>query len=114
MGRTMRSREPNAVVEWVCDACRYDGIESRFLVDDYFFCSRRWEEILTGLVKVKRRISETLLQDAGRRRRSRYAKLAERENRDREASPSRRFDELAAAGGCTRDSSGSNRSILTT
>src|ERR1700694_5303196 len=49
MGRTMRSREPNAVVEWVRDACRFHGIESLFLVDDDFFRSPRWEEILIGL-----------------------------------------------------------------
>ena len=54
MGRTMRSREPDAVVHWVRDAIRYHGIESLFLVDDDFFRSPRWEEILTGLVEVKK------------------------------------------------------------
>src|SRR6266849_1657961 len=39
MGRTMRSREPNAVVQWVHDAARNHGIESLFLVDDDFFRS---------------------------------------------------------------------------
>src|ERR1700730_12289310 len=54
MGRTMRSREPEAVVNWVRDASRYHAIESLFLVDDDFFRSPRWEEILTGLVEVKK------------------------------------------------------------
>src|SRR6266851_8989831 len=54
MGRTMRSREPDSVVSWVRDACRNHGIESLFLVDDDFFRSPRWEEILTGLVEVKK------------------------------------------------------------
>src|ERR1022692_1603690 len=54
MGRTMRSRDPDPVVSWVRDACRNHGIESLFLVDDDFFRSPRWEEILTGLVEVKK------------------------------------------------------------
>ena len=54
MGRTMRSREPNAVVRWVRDAVCNHGIESLFLVDDDFFRSPRWEEILTGLIGVKK------------------------------------------------------------
>jgi len=52
MGRTMRSREPGSVVQWVRDAIRNHGIQSLFLVDDDFFRSPRWEEILTGLVGV--------------------------------------------------------------
>ena len=65
MGRTMRSREPNSVVEWVRDAIRNHGIESLFLVDDDFFRSPRWEEILSGLVEVKKEYPEAFLHDAG-------------------------------------------------
>src|ERR1700730_5338528 len=54
MGRTMRSREPDPVVHWVRDAIRYHGIQSLFLVDDDFFRSPRWEDILNGLVEVKK------------------------------------------------------------
>jgi hypothetical protein len=54
MGRTMRSREPGAVINWVRDAISNHGIESLFLVDDDFFRSPRWEEILNGLVEVKK------------------------------------------------------------
>ena len=50
----MRSREPNAVVTWVRDAIRFHGIESLFLVDDDFFRSPRWEEILTGFIELKK------------------------------------------------------------
>jgi radical SAM superfamily enzyme YgiQ (UPF0313 family) len=54
MGRTMRSRDPKSVVQWLRDACENHGITSLFLVDDDFFRSPRWEEILTGIVEDKR------------------------------------------------------------
>src|SRR5262249_13082723 len=37
MGRTMRSREPDRVVQWVRDAIQNHGIDTLFLVDDDFF-----------------------------------------------------------------------------
>ncbi|MBI3759274.1 MAG: radical SAM protein, partial [Deltaproteobacteria bacterium] len=100
MGRTMRSREPNAVVTWVRDAARNHGITALFLVDDDFFRSPRWEEILTGLIEVKKEFPklEFMMQvdvDA-----SCYANVAEGETEGAKHRRSRRFTELAAKAGC--------------
>src|SRR5208282_1045761 len=100
MGRTMRSREPNAVVTWVRDACQNHGIESLFLVDDDFFRSPRWEEILTGLVEVKKeypKLSFMMQVDVDA---SCYANVAEGETETAKHRRSKRFTELAAAAGC--------------
>jgi radical SAM superfamily enzyme YgiQ (UPF0313 family) len=100
MGRTMRSREPNAVVEWVRDAMQYHGIESLFLVDDDFFRSPRWEEILTGLIELKKeypKLSFMMQVDVDA---SCYANVAEGETETAKHRRSKRFTELAAAAGC--------------
>ncbi len=100
MGRTMRSREPEAVVNWVRDACRNHGIESVFLVDDDFFRSPRWEEILTGLIEVKKefpRFSFMMQVDVDA---SCYANIAEGETETAKHRRSKRFTELCARAGC--------------
>lgn len=100
MGRTMRSREPEAVVNWVRDACRNHGIESLFLVDDDFFRSPRWEEILTGLIEVKKefpRFSFMMQVDVDA---SCYANIAEGETETAKHRRSQRFTELCARAGC--------------
>jgi radical SAM superfamily enzyme YgiQ (UPF0313 family) len=100
MGRTMRSREPDAVVSWVRDACRNHGIESLFLVDDDFFRSPRWEEILTGLVEVKKefpKLSFMMQVDVDA---SCYANVAPGETESAKHRRAKRFTELAAAAGC--------------
>jgi radical SAM superfamily enzyme YgiQ (UPF0313 family) len=100
MGRTMRSREPEAVVHWVRDAIRFHGIESLFLVDDDFFRSPRWEEILTGLVEVKKeypRLSFMMQVDVDA---SCYANVAEGETEGAKHRRSKRFVDLAARAGC--------------
>ncbi|MDO8433047.1 MAG: radical SAM protein [Candidatus Binatus sp.] len=100
MGRTMRSREPDSVVSWVRDACRNHGIESLFLVDDDFFRSPRWEEILTGLIDVKKeypKLSFMMQVDVDA---SCYANVAEGEAETAKHRRSRKFTELAAAAGC--------------
>ncbi|HXZ88660.1 MAG TPA: radical SAM protein [Candidatus Binataceae bacterium] len=100
MGRTMRSREPNAVVQWVRDAVRNHGIESLFLVDDDFFRSPRWEDILTGLVDVKKeypRLNFMMQVDVDA---SSYASLEEGESETAKHRRSRRFVDLAAKAGC--------------
>jgi radical SAM superfamily enzyme YgiQ (UPF0313 family) len=100
MGRTMRSREPNAVVRWVRDAVCNHGIESLFLVDDDFFRSPRWEEILTGLIGVKKefpKLSFMMQVDVDA---SCYASLEEGETETAKHRRSRRFVELAARAGC--------------
>ena len=100
MGRTMRSREPDLVVSWVRDACRNHGIESLFLVDDDFFRSPRWEEILTGLIEVKKeypKFSFMMQVDVDA---SCYANVAEGETEGAKHRRAKRFTELAAAAGC--------------
>jgi radical SAM superfamily enzyme YgiQ (UPF0313 family) len=100
MGRTMRSREPDAVVSWVRDACRNHGIESLFLVDDDFFRSPRWEEILTGFVEVKKefpKLSFMMQVDVDA---SCYANVAPGETETAKHRRAKRFTELAAAAGC--------------
>ena len=100
MGRTMRSREPDAVVSWVRDACRNHGITSLFLVDDDFFRSPRWEEILTGLVEVKKEYPQLSFMMQVDVDASSYANLAEGETETAKHRRSRRFVELAAKAGC--------------
>jgi radical SAM superfamily enzyme YgiQ (UPF0313 family) len=100
MGRTMRSREPGSVVQWVRDAIRNHGIESLFLVDDDFFRSPRWEEILTGLVGVKKEYPQLSFMMQVDVDASCYANLAEGESESAKHRRSRRFVELAAKAGC--------------
>ena len=100
MGRTMRSREPEAVVQWVRDAVRNHGISSLFLVDDDFFRSPRWEEILTGLVGVRRDFPDLCFMMQVDVDASCYANLADGENETAKHRRSRRFVELAAKAGC--------------
>jgi radical SAM superfamily enzyme YgiQ (UPF0313 family) len=100
MGRTMRSREPEAVVQWVRDAIRNHDISSLFLVDDDFFRSPRWEEILTGLVAVKKEFPQLSFMMQVDVDASCYANLAEGESESAKHRRSRRFIELAAKAGC--------------
>ncbi|HLH76643.1 MAG TPA: radical SAM protein [Candidatus Binataceae bacterium] len=100
MGRTMRSRDPKAVVAWVRDAVFNHGIDSLFLVDDDFFRSPRWDEILTGMVEVKKefpRLSFMMQVDVDA---SCFANVAEDEKSSAKHARSQRFVELAARAGC--------------
>jgi len=54
MGRTMRARDPQAVVRWIRDAGQHHGIDSLFIVDDDFFRSPSWEPILEGMADYRR------------------------------------------------------------
>ena len=78
----------------------HHGIESLFLVDDDFFRSPRWEEILTGLVEVKKefpKLSFMMQVDVDA---SCYANVAEGETETAKHRRSKRFTELAAEAGC--------------
>ena len=100
MGRTMRSREPAALISWVRDAISNHGIESLFLVDDDFFRSPRWEEILNGLIEIKKefpKLSFMMQVDVDA---SCYANIEEGETETAKHRRSRRFVELAAKAGC--------------
>jgi radical SAM superfamily enzyme YgiQ (UPF0313 family) len=97
MGRTMRSRDPDAVVEWVRDAYDRHGIRNLLVVDDDFYRSPRWEAILTGMAALRRGrpdLSFVMQVDMEAAAHERCAVDGARPAR------SRRFVELAAAAGC--------------
>ncbi len=54
MGRTMRSRDPGAVIDWVRDAYDRHGIRNLLVVDDDFYRTPQWEPILTGMAELRR------------------------------------------------------------
>src|SRR5208337_1982036 len=100
MGRTMRSRDPESVLQWMRDAVSNHGIDDLFLVDDDFFRSPRWDEILTGMAELrgefpKLRFMMQVDVDA-----SCYGNVAEGEKPGAKHSRSRRFLDLAARAGC--------------
>jgi len=100
MGRTMRSRDPQSVLGWVRDAVFNHGIESLFLVDDDFFRSPRWDEILSGMVQIRKefpKLSFMMQVDVDA---SCYANVAEGEKPGAKHNRSRRFVDLAAEAGC--------------
>ncbi|HUN58902.1 MAG TPA: radical SAM protein [Candidatus Binataceae bacterium] len=100
MGRTMRSREPSAVINWVRDAMANHGIESLFLVDDDFFRSPRWEDILNGLIELKKEFPKFSFMMQVDVDASCYADVAEGESETAKHRRSKRFVELAAKAGC--------------
>ena len=100
MGRTMRSRDPESVLHWMRDAVSNHGIDDLFLVDDDFFRSPRWDEILTGMAEIRKEFPKLgfMMQvdvDA-----SCYGNVAEGEKPGAKHSRSRRFLDLAARAGC--------------
>src|SRR5271170_5172633 len=100
MGRTMRSRDPQSVVQWVRDSVFNHGIDSLFLVDDDFFRSPRWDEILTGMAQVRKefpKLSFMMQVDVDA---SCYANVGEGEKAGAKHARSRRFLDLAAEAGC--------------
>src|SRR5271167_142941 len=100
MGRTMRSRDPQSVLGWVRDAVFNHGIESLFLVDDDFFRSPRWDEILSGMAQIRKefpKLSFMMQVDVDA---SCYANVAEGEKPGAKHNRSRRFVDLAAEAGC--------------
>jgi len=54
MGRTMRSRDPDAVLAWLRDAHDRHGVRNVLVVDDDFFRSPQWEPILLGMAELRR------------------------------------------------------------
>ena len=98
MGRSMRSRDPDAVVAWVRDAYDRHGIRNLLVVDDDFYRSPRWERILTGMAALRRSRPDLacILQiDLEAATHDPRAPAVEGP-----AARSRRFVELAAAAGC--------------
>ena len=100
MGRTMRTREPAAVVEWIRDAHDRYGVRNLLIVDDDFFRSPEWEAVLQGMADLRRGgrdVSCVLQTDIES---SVDACTAPGENETHHHRRSRKFVELAAAAGC--------------
>jgi radical SAM superfamily enzyme YgiQ (UPF0313 family) len=93
MGRTMRSRQPAAVVDWVRDAYDRHGIRNLLVVDDDFYRSPQWQPILAGMAALRRTRPDLA-----------FVMQADVEAAAHDAADgavrSRRFVELAAAAGC--------------
>ncbi len=54
MGRSVRARDPQRVVEWVRHACDEHGIHTLLVVDDDLYRSPTWEAVLTGVAALRR------------------------------------------------------------
>lgn len=97
MGRTVRAREPERVVEWIRSAHDVHGLRSFLLVDDDLFRSPTWEPLLTGIAELRRNgrtIALFLQTDVEAALSPRHDGVSPR------AARGPRFVELAAAAGC--------------
>jgi radical SAM superfamily enzyme YgiQ (UPF0313 family) len=100
MGRTMRARDPEAVVRWIRDAGRYHGIDCLFIVDDDFFRSPSWEPILEGMAAYRRQgkaLSFMMQVDAEA---AAFDDLRPGEKPSSQRQKCERFVQLAADAGC--------------
>lgn len=100
MGRTMRSRDPESVFRWIRDAVSNHGIDDLFLVDDDFFRSPRWDEILTGMGEIRKEFPQLRFMMQVDVDASCYGNVAQDEKPGAKHSRSRRFLDLAAQAGC--------------
>ena len=100
MGRTMRARDPEAVVRWIRDAGDRHGIRSLFIVDDDFFRSPTWEPILEGMAAYRREGHELSFMMQVDAEAAAFGDLAPGEAPSSQRRKCERFLELAAAAGC--------------
>jgi len=100
MGRTMRARDPEAVVRWIRDAGDRHGIRSLFIVDDDFFRSPTWEPILEGMAAYRREGHELSFMMQVDAEAAAFGDLAPGEVPSSQRRKCERFLELAAAAGC--------------
>jgi radical SAM superfamily enzyme YgiQ (UPF0313 family) len=97
MGRSVRAREPERVVDWVRLAHDDHGVHSFLLVDDDLFRSPAWEPLLAGLAGLRRAgrsislFIQTDVEAAG------ATEICEDKPSSRRG---RRFREMAAEAGC--------------
>ncbi len=100
MGRTMRARDPEAVVRWIRDAVEHHGIDSLFIVDDDFFRSPSWEPILEGMAAYRRQGHEISFMMQVDAEAAAFGELAPGEAPSSQRQKCERFLRLAAAAGC--------------
>ncbi|TMA38582.1 MAG: radical SAM protein [Deltaproteobacteria bacterium] len=100
MGRTMRARDPEAVVRWIRDAGDHHGIRSLFIVDDDFFRSPTWEPILEGMAAYRRDGHELTFMMQVDAEAAAFGALGPGESPSSQRRKCERFLELSAAAGC--------------
>jgi len=100
MGRTMRARDPEAVVRWIRDASRHHGIDSLFIVDDDFFRSPSWEPILEGMAAFRREGNDLSFMMQVDAEAAAFGPLAPGESPSTQRQRCERFLQLAADAGC--------------
>jgi radical SAM superfamily enzyme YgiQ (UPF0313 family) len=100
MGRTMRARDPEAVVRWIRDASRHHGIDSLFIVDDDFFRSPSWEPILEGMAAFRREGNELSFMMQVDAEAAAFGPLAPGETPSTQRQRCERFLQLSAEAGC--------------
>jgi radical SAM superfamily enzyme YgiQ (UPF0313 family) len=100
IGRTMRPRDPRLVIEWIRDAHDRHGIRSLFIVDDDFYRSPHWEDVLTGMAELRRGGRDIWFMMQADVESGVYARPVSGEQETQRQSRSRRFVDLAAAAGC--------------
>jgi radical SAM superfamily enzyme YgiQ (UPF0313 family) len=100
MGRTMRARDPEAVVRWIRDAAHHHGIDSLFIVDDDFFRSPSWEPILEGMAAFRREGNELSFMMQVDAEAAAFGPLAPGETPSTQRQRCERFLTLAAEAGC--------------
>jgi len=100
MGRTMRARDPEAVVRWIRDAAHHHGIDSLFIVDDDFFRSPSWEPILEGMAAFRREGNELSFMMQVDAEAAAFGPLAPGETPSTQRQRCERFLKLAADAGC--------------
>jgi radical SAM superfamily enzyme YgiQ (UPF0313 family) len=100
MGRTMRARDPEAVVRWIRDAVEHHGIDSLFIVDDDFFRSPSWEPILEGMAACRRDGHELSFMMQVDAEAAAFGPLAPGEEPSSQRRKCERFLRLSAEAGC--------------
>jgi radical SAM superfamily enzyme YgiQ (UPF0313 family) len=100
MGRTMRARDPQAVVRWIRDAGLHHGITSLFIVDDDFFRSPSWEPILEGMAAYRREGHELSFMMQVDAEAAAFDDLRPGEQSSSQRQKCERFVRLAAEAGC--------------
>jgi radical SAM superfamily enzyme YgiQ (UPF0313 family) len=100
MGRTMRARDPEAVVRWIRDAADHHGIECLFIVDDDFFRSPAWEPILEGMAALRRAGRELTFMMQVDAEAAAFRELGPGERPSSQRAKCERFLRLAAEAGC--------------
>jgi radical SAM superfamily enzyme YgiQ (UPF0313 family) len=100
MGRTMRARDPGAVVRWIRDASDHHGIQSLFIVDDDFFRSPAWEPILEGMAALRREGRNLTFMMQVDAEAAAFGELSPGERSSSQRQKCERFLRLAAEAGC--------------